>query len=686
MVYNDILYIALPKGTITALNTNNGDQLWIKDVVTDLGARIAASPSYADGKLFIPITADSFGIGACIALDTEIQDIIWQFNTLYSPRDNGVPSSPIITNGMVIFGDENGRIYSVGQYVEPDKELEGTLISMPIELPPGAWWDRFYVNMQTLPGTNSITFKLLDEDKNTLTTLENGKVIALGQGATTRIARLRADFTAINITNNPRLLSWNLTFTKDENPPTYNLNSFHPGSEGWLNEIASRFSINVRDEGTGLLVNSAEYTLTYDSAAGTKTQKNAAICTGNNGTNNEQTIIVDVGNESFFQNITALKEIIFSIKDLAGNLNTTKITFRQDTRTPTSSIENETIEDTYDYPSVLIKATAKDPGTTQNASGIASVELKYRYSDTLDPSFTGTWQSFETITSSPYEFRFTAKDGGGWYELTTIATDVIGNTEKDPASGDVVFIMDSEPPEKPSIQTAGYWFNTLPQFSLTFRDDFLIRRIEYKPNFETTWTTIEGGILQKTYSIPWSLSSNIWNQMNEGETYYLYLQITDYLGNTRTITTNDEAIIFHKDITTPNVALEAPSFSTDWTWEDTFDIIAYIDDSIGSGIQTVSLEYSYSEDNTSWGEWIPYGDDITTSEVTWKFNAEEGNGFYRFRLNATDNAENQAQEQLIIRINIFPGTLFTALFVLLVILILLTLFFVWWKKTHPICE
>jgi outer membrane protein assembly factor BamB len=680
-VYNDIIYISLPNGKITALNTNNGDNIWSKDVV-DIGQQISAAPSYADGKLYIPLTADNDGIGSVIAIDTETQETKWRFNTFYSPRDNGVPSSPIVTNGLVIFGDDNGRIYSIGEYVKPDQQLEGTLISKPIELPPGAWWDTFYASTETEKDKNSITFQLLDENRQFLTNLKNGDTIALGQGSTVRKARLRADFTALNLSVNPKLYSWNITFTKDEKAPVFDIKSFQPGAEGWLNEIADQFTITVVDEGTGLLIPSAEYTLTYDSTAGTETKKRSALCTGSNGTTNPQTVIADIGNESFFQNITALKEIIFSIKDLANNLNTTKITFRQDTQKPSSNLQNETIEESYSSPTIILTATAKDPGTLQNASGVSKVDLKYRYSDDLEPIFSGGWITHSTATTAPYQFEFTAEEGGGWYELTTIATDLIGNSETEPESGDAEFIMDSTPPETPDYGIIDNWYNDIPEFTITFEDDYLLDTIEYRPNFETEWTIIERGIQQKTYSQPWSFQSSYWDQMNEGEEYFLHLRITDYLGNKQTIITDE--IKLTKDTKTPNVAVEAPNIGSDWTWEDTFDITAFAEDSDGSGIQAVTLEYSYSEDNATWGDWIEYEGDITTSDITWEFTAEDGNGFYRFRITATDNAGNQAASIFVVGLNIFPAALVGALFALLALLIILTLFFIWWKKNHPL--
>ena len=83
-------------------------------------------------------------------------------------------------------------------------------------------------------------------------------------------------------------------------------------------------------------------------------------------------------------------------------------------------------------------------------------------------------------------------------------------------------------------------------FSVVFEDDFRLDTIQYHPNFETSWTTIATDVNASTYDNSWSLKEEYWDQMNEGEVYYLYFKINDTLGNTLLITSNSQAITITK--------------------------------------------------------------------------------------------------------------------------------------------
>jgi len=56
-------------------------------------------------------------------------------------------------------------------------------------------------------------------------------------------------------------------------------------------------------------------------------------------------------------------------------------------------------------------------------------------------------------------------------------------------------------------------------------------------------------------------------------------------------------------------------------------------------IQSVSLRYRYSSDNSSWGSWTVFGSD-TSPPWEWNFSAPDGDGYYRFYTIATDVAGN----------------------------------------------
>ncbi|MBU0496792.1 MAG: PQQ-like beta-propeller repeat protein [Candidatus Thermoplasmatota archaeon] len=680
-VHLGTLYVVHPDGILYAVSTNTGIIRWQNQIFSGIYG-ITTSPCYADNILYIGLPSPTLnGQGRLIAFNIATKTTAWSYPCDMYGQKNSVYSSPVVTNGLVFFGDEWNNLYIVGKYNRTQENIKGFLISNPIELPRGSWFNKFYAATNTTTGLNSITFSLLNENKSKLTDLTKGQTITLGEGITNRVVRLRADFTAKNVTVNTQLFSWNISFIKDDIVPVFDLKSFRPGI--WTNEIVSRFTINVTDKGTGLLVSSAKFKLSYKIGVNTYDIILPAKCTGKNGTTAKQTITAIISNESFYPNITALNFIEFTIYDLANNVNITNIPFKQDIRPPTSILDNKTFEKSYTTPMIKIDAKASDPGTAnQNASGIAKVELNYRYSSAINPTFSGSWKLFAADTQTPYQFEFTPKEHGGWYELQTVATDVIGNKEVKPDTGEVTFLFDNEPPAIPDPNGEN-WFSSTPSFTITFRDDYLLNSVEYKPNFDTTWTLIDSDIQQKTYSDPWNLKSSFWDQMNPGEQYYIHFRITDTLGNTRLITEEENALLLKKDTVKPIVSLEAPQLVGRISWENIFLLSGYADDSVGSGIKTVTLQYSYSDDNTTWGTPKPYGDDITTSDIEWEFTAEDGNGYYKFSITAVDYAGNQDALELIIEVKSFPTVLVGALFVLLAIFIVLTLFFIWWKKTHP---
>ncbi|EMR74562.1 PQQ enzyme repeat-containing protein [Thermoplasmatales archaeon SCGC AB-540-F20] len=105
-IYDDVLYVASPNGYIYALNISNVDKpLWKQQVYTrGIGNFLVTSPAYAEGVVYIGTPTGTF-----YALDASDGEIKWAFET-FEPRDNfAVTTSPIVSNGLVFFGDENGK-------------------------------------------------------------------------------------------------------------------------------------------------------------------------------------------------------------------------------------------------------------------------------------------------------------------------------------------------------------------------------------------------------------------------------------------------------------------------------------------------------------------------------------------------------------------------------------------------
>ncbi|UCF12203.1 MAG: PQQ-binding-like beta-propeller repeat protein [Thermoplasmatales archaeon] len=671
--FTDDLFVASPDGWLIALDVNDGSEKWSyevykKSLLNDI--LLDCSPAYADGVVYIGSPSGRF-----YAIDASDGKRKWHFDTFDLDQPFNTPpivTSPVVSSGLVFFGDNNGKLYSIGEFIEPDQEIEGVITSIPIKIPQGYWWDRFYYTRDNISAYNSITFSILDENNNFIKEIQYSDIIE--DITIERTIRLRADLYAKNLSVNPQLRDWRVTFVRDSASPSFNKKTFTP-SEGWMNEIPSVFSVEVKDDDSGLNINSAKYVLEYSINNETHTGTFDANCTGEDGTTNIETITANITNLDFYQNITGLTNIEISIYDLAGNKASLSVPLTFDTDKPSSSII-QNVEERYnsEYRYVEITATADDG----EGSGILKVKLKYRYS--LTPDFSGEWTLFKEKNGTSPTWNFTVKEGG-YYELCTIAEDNAHNVEDEKEEGDVSFIYDPNPPTIPEF-TAPLWFNTTPIISIKFEDDYLLDTIEYRPNFETIWTTIAQNISEKSYDAEWELPQIYWDQMEEGEEYYLYFWVNDSLGNLNIIKDPNEALTIVKDISLPNINLEIPHLEAEWSWEDTFNISAFADDRNGSGIKSVELFYRYSEDNITWSNWTLYKDKLTSAPFEWEFEAEEGNGYYEFYLRAEDAAGNIAESGVFSTgLNIFPLIYVAAMVVLVIaLLIITTALFVLWRK------
>ena len=89
-----------------------------------------------------------------------------------------------------------------------------------------------------------------------------------------------------------------------------------------------------------------------------------------------------------------------------------------------------------------------------------------------------------------------------------------------------------------------------------------------------------------------------------------------------------------QDTTLPNTSVDAlPQY---W-YNVNASITATASDNYA--IQSVSLRYRYSSDNSSWGSWTVFGSD-TSPPWEWTFDFPDGDGYYRFLTIATDTAGN----------------------------------------------
>jgi outer membrane protein assembly factor BamB len=676
-IFNNTLYVASPDGTLFALHASDGSLLWANSVYTRSYLfspnSLTSSPVYADGKIYLGLPSKKI-IARSATTGTEV----WSFDTFQTSTFNKSPvfSSPIVSNGLLFVADENGNLYSIGTYKAPIQQIKGSITSVPIKLPQSHWWYKFYdysVYNQTISG---ITFKLLDENNNVLRDLQNGTLLPMSGVTLPRTLRLRADFTTTNISaNNPRLIRWGISLLQDSVPPTFN---------GSVYIVLPRISIKVKDNGTGLLVNSAQYTFQYILNNRTYTNTYSARCTGANGTTQVQNITANLSTIPNYHNITKLKSITFSIKDLAGNIATKYIIIQLDTTDPSSYIEKQSMKPRYNASTnfIWINAFSFDNGT--NASGIKQVKLYYRYSTT--GTFTGDWIYFANSTqkSPHWKFNFTNNPSqhGGYFEVCTVAIDNANNVEKFPTKGDVSFLYDWMIPDLPRFSGNILWFKDRSALSVVFKDDFRLDTIQYRPNSKSSWTTIATDVNASTYDKPRSLTEEYWNQMNEGKDYYLYFKINDTLGNTLLVSNDSQALTIRKDTSAPIVTIDIPSLEAGMSSSYNFTVSALANDQDGSGIKEVTLYYRFSEDKSNWSSWTVYGDTLRSSPYEWEYTAAEKDGYYEFKINVTDIAGNIAESKVFpVVIASFPTALALVMIGLMIILSLISaIIFIKWRK------
>jgi outer membrane protein assembly factor BamB len=691
-IANNVLYATSPDYNVTALDlSKNGIKLWSQKVYSKSlppsNPILTSSPTYADGIVYV-----STPEGYLYALNTSKKgDIIWRQQTFPYEQQIPISTDPIVTNGLVFFGAEDGRIYVYGDYKKPSEQISGSITSIPIQLPQGVGWNKFQAMVQTNPNTsiNKITFSLLDANKTFIKFIQNGSVLSSDQTLGSTL-RLHADFWAKNDSFNPKLLSWNITFNKtiDTKKPFINMSTLNPDLRGWVNEIIPQFTVKVKDNDSGLLVNSARYVLEYfeNNKTVPKSFASQCQCTGVNGTTLVQQITINISKLAFFKNITSLHSLRINITDIAGNTATQYIPINEDKIKPSSFVNNQqSIKPRYNASTkfIWINASSFDNGTV--ASGIKEVQLYYRYSST--GIFNGNWINFagSSKKSPTWKFNFTGKNqDGGYFEICTIATDNASNHESFPTKGDVSFLYDWTIPDLPSFTGDTVWFKEPSTFTVVFKDDFRLDAIQYHPNFDTSWTTIATNINASTYDTPWRLKEEYWDLMKEGEFYYLYFKINDTLGNTLLVTSNNQAITIRKDTSAPIGTIDIPSLDMGTSLSYNFTVSGFVNDQDGSGIKEVSLYYRFSKDKSNWSSWKVYGAILNTSPYEWKYSAVDGEGYYEFKIHATDIAGNAMESKVfpVAIISSFPMTLILVMISLVVVLCLLsTIIFIKCRKT-----
>lgn len=574
----------------------------------------------------------------------DVSPILYDYKILWQPT---------INKWQVNFPDING--------LRTETKTKDYLISIPIHLPQGYWWNRFYATTNLSQGGN-ISFSILDLHKKTIiSNITSGDSIA---SVCTKTIRLRADFIRENDTENPVLKQWYITFKSDTKKPEYR--DFSPTSVGQTTED---FNIQVRDLDSGLNTSSARYMLIYNVNG---TMKNTtwltASCSSENCTDcsrNWQTItaydipvfysskisqLIDTKGET---NVT-LYAIQFSIEDMAGNQKQSNVyEISIDVSPPNSEITGVTKEL---GGTITVEAEATED-TYQ-------IELYYQYSPdnkTFSPP-----KMFDVDKNTPWEWSFLPNESG-YYRFYTIAVDEFGNKETPPTDGDITVFIDNNLPDKPKFNKTIKWLSSPTICCVNFTDDFKLSKIEYTLNGEqNTWREIATNLNTRYHNTSFDLVEYDWDRIDEGEHAYIYFRVTDEAGNIYETPNNDEALHIAKDITPPRVQIDR---ITKWQWNNPFKITTYVNDD-ESGITNTTLLYRHSFDNKSWGNWTVYGSVTTNGTYIWSFSAPE-EGYYQFMVVASNSAGKQDESEIVTTgVTLFPTTnvlVFIATFIALLI-------------------
>jgi len=317
-------------------------------------------------------------------------------------------------------------------------------------------------------------------------------------------------------------------------------------------------------------------------------------------------------------------------------------------------------------PHFIVDAQASD-----NLSGVKEVELWYRYSaDNLDWS---SWNSYGVDNGWPWSWSFDAPEENGFYKFGTIAVDQAGNLQSvehvtlegefrglhlwypsgysdwgwseiegdymtgisEDGAGELVVTVYVE---NVGVYLDSYVVLSEPEISQDYEDghgwisfdDVTLQSLG--PAHE--WNVFVDGV-HGTAEV------ESWDSWREGEYEFGYRATYGGIveANVRIIWPEATASVYvWGDETPPNSSI-AP-ITPYWRNDNLvpFEVSATASDT-QSGVENVELFYRHSPDNSSWGEWRPYGIRYGESS-SWDFTAPDGDGFYEFCSVATDGAGN----------------------------------------------
>lgn len=685
--YNNTLFVVTPDGKLMGLSPDGEEKFSFnlsRDLLFDY---YITSPLIVGDYLYVVNSGYILQVYDTTKL-TKNTDPAWEPYKIETPLRTMPPTyvdtlaSPIMADGLLLLSvtvdtlNLSGNVYCIGNY---SKNTMGYVISDPIHVPTGHWWNNFSAD-NTSTKNNTVTYKILNENNEPLLTGLNGSTIDISS-LNDNVIKLYARLNILNESEaEPTVDKWEVTWYTENTTPEFIDDSFRSsgGREGWYSTDLSECSIEVKDNHTkssGIDVSSARFKIGYVNSKNENKISSWLVATSNDKSGVKQTTI-HANFSKLDLNIRAIKDITFQIKDLAGNKKESETTaFKVDIKEPSSSFVG-TYNNQYKN-SFTISCSASD---NINGSGIQSVTIKYRFNKSTDDNFEGDWITYEE-QESPFDFTF-ATNASGYYQIISVAEDKASNKETIDSSkieDGKIFLFDKN---KPVMNTT---FGTvrsteIPVFEIEIFDDFKLDSLSYKLDNETTWTPIKDNIDNNIYSKSWQVPQDFWVSIDEEDERRIYFKITDFIGNEYVTTTSNSPVII-KDENISKFSIDLSDIG-EWHWENKFTIRPIAPE--GADISEIKLFYKYSkEDKEPESNYTEYGtDEESPFEIT--FKPDEGDGYYWFYMEIEDTS-GVIYEAYSGKANIssFPTTLFVLLLLVAIILIVLTLLILFKMKKRP---
>lgn len=215
-----------------------------------------------------------------------------------------------------------------------------------------------------------------------------------------------------------------------------------------------------------------------------------------------------------------------------------------DTTPPSSSVDSLS----YWHGGTLFTPITVNVTAADSLSGVGEVALYYRYSS--DNTSWGSWTSFATDSSQPWQFSFTGPAGDGYYQLYSRATDNATNQETAPGPADEDLVIDTAAPTTSKQITGplyGSYVTLSTIFNFTASDTLSGVNATYYRVWHGGWTPAPG--TGTGHDDNFYLYTGNFTITGDG-LHYLEFYSDDNLGNRESVRNNTH----HVDDTPPGIS------------------------------------------------------------------------------------------------------------------------------------